>query len=54
LRGFAAVPTYSSHLIFNEGANKAISDYLIREREYTDHLIARYNRQSPLKYLYGK
>ena len=54
LRGFAAVPTYSSHLIFNEGAKKAISDYLTREREYTDHLIAQYNRQSPLKYLYGK
>lgn len=54
LRGFAAVPTYSSHLIMNEGANKAISDYLVREREYTDHLIRQYNRQSPLKYLYGK
>lgn len=54
LRGFAAVPTYSSHLIFNEGANKAIGDYLVREREYTDHLIKQYNKQSPLKYLYGK
>lgn len=54
LRGFAAVPTYSSHLILNEGANKAIGDYLIRERDYTDHLIRQYNRQSPLKYLYGK
>ena len=54
LRGFAAAPTYSSHLIFNEGANKAIGDYLVREREYTDHLITQYNRQSPLKYLYGK
>lgn len=53
-RGFAAVPTYSSHLILNEGANKAIGDYLIREREYTDHLITQYNKQSPLKYLYGK
>jgi predicted N-acyltransferase len=48
------VPTYSSHLILNEGANKAIGDYLVREREYTDHLITQYNRQSPLKYLYGK
>lgn len=54
LRGFAAVPTYSSHLIFNEGAGRAIGDYLIREREYTDHLIRQYNKQSPLKYLYGK
>jgi len=54
LRGFAAAPTYSSHLIFNEGANKAIGDYLVREREYTDHLITQYNKQSPLKYLYGK
>jgi len=54
LRGFAAVPTYSSHLIMNEGANNAISDYLVREREYTDNMIKQYNRQSPLKYLYGK
>ena len=54
LRGFAAVPTYSSHLVMNEGANNAIGDYLVREREYTDLLITQYNRQSPLKYLYGK
>lgn len=54
LRGFAAVPTYSSHLIFHEGAKKAIGDYLEREREYTENLIRQYNMQSPLKYLYGK
>ena len=54
LRGFAAVPTYSSHMILNEGAQNAIGDYLIREREYTEHLITQYNKQSPLKYLYGK
>ncbi|MEQ9619917.1 MAG: GNAT family N-acetyltransferase [Deltaproteobacteria bacterium] len=54
LRGFAAVPTYSSHLIMDETANKAIGDYLLREREYTDNLIRKYNMQSPLKYLYGK
>ena len=54
LRGFAAVPTYSSHMILNEGAQNAIGDYLIREREYTDNLITQYNKQSPLKYLYGK
>ena len=54
LRGFAAVPTYSSHLIFHEGAKDAIGDYLIREREYTENLIRQYNTQSPLKYLHGK
>ncbi|MEM7007522.1 MAG: GNAT family N-acetyltransferase [Thermodesulfobacteriota bacterium] len=54
LRGFAAVPTYSSHMMLNENAQNAIGDYLIRERDYTDSLITQYNRQSPLKYLYGK
>ncbi|MCH7519086.1 MAG: GNAT family N-acetyltransferase [Candidatus Dadabacteria bacterium] len=54
LRGFAAVPTFSSHLIMHEGANNAISDHLVREKDYTDHIIKQYNRQSPLKYLYGK
>lgn len=54
LRGFAAVPTYSSHMILHEGASGAIGDYLAREREYTENLIRQYNKQSPLKYLYGK
>lgn len=54
LRGFAAVPTYSSHMILHEGASSAIRDYLYGESKYTDQLIARYNRQSPLKHLYGK
>lgn len=53
LRGFAAVPTYSSHLIFHEGAKQAIGDYLTRETEYTEGLIRQYNMQSPLKYLRG-
>ena len=54
LRGFAAVPTYSSHYIFHEEAQRAIGDYLRGESEYTENLIRQYNRQSPLKYLYGK
>ena len=54
LRGFAAVPTYSSHLIFHEGASDAIENYLVRETEYIENLINQYNSQSPLKYLYGK
>ncbi len=54
LRGFAAVPTYSSHMMMDQGAHNVIGDYLKREREYTEHLITQYNRQSPLKYLYGK
>jgi len=54
LRGFGAVHTYSSHYIFHSGACTAIGDYLKTEAEYTDNLIRQYNRQSPLKYLYGK
>ncbi len=54
LRGFGAVPTYSSHYIFHSGARVAIKNYLKGEIEYTDNLIRQYNRQSPLKYLYGK
>ncbi len=53
LRGFATVPTYSSHLIFHEGGRAAIGDYLTRESIYTTKLIEDFNRQSPLKYLYG-
>lgn len=52
LRGFGAVPTYSSHLILNEAAGRAISSYLDHERGYTEGLIEQYNRQSPLKYLH--
>lgn len=51
LRGFAAVPIYSSHLLFNESAKNAISNYLVDEKKYTMSLIKSYNRQSPLKYL---
>ncbi len=54
LRGFAAVPTYSSHLFMHEGASSAISKYLTRERRYTENLITQYNMQSPLKYLHGE
>ena len=53
-RGFAAVPTYSSHFIFHEGGRTAIEDYLIKERDYTTRLINDFNRRSPLKYLYGQ
>ena len=54
LRGFGAVPTYSSHLILNESAGRAIGKYLDRERGYTERLIEQYNLQSPLKYLHGQ
>jgi predicted N-acyltransferase len=52
LRGFVAVPTYSSHFIINREANEAIKKYLINERNYTTRLINDYNRISPLKYLH--
>ncbi len=51
LRGFGAVPTYSSHYFADEGANLGISEFLREEGYYTDKLINEYNRQSPLKYL---
>jgi predicted N-acyltransferase len=54
LRGFAAMPTYSSHFIFHEGARIAISDYLRKERNYNTKLIEDLNRKSPLKYLHGQ
>ncbi|MFI5323107.1 MAG: GNAT family N-acetyltransferase [Thermodesulfobacteriota bacterium] len=54
LRGFAAVPTYSSHLIMHQSASNAIGKYLLRERKYTESLIDQYNTQSPLKYLHGE
>lgn len=54
LRGFAAVPTYSSHLVFHEGGRAAIRDYLTKERGYTSRLIDEFNKRSPLKYLYGQ
>lgn len=52
LRGFAAVPTYSSHLIFHPGARHAIQDYLVREREHNALFINDINKKSPLKYLH--
>ncbi len=52
LRGFAAVPTYSSHFILHDGARKTISKYLDREKVFIYHTIYEYNKQSPLKYLY--
>ncbi len=52
LRGFVAVPTYSSHFIINREANEAIKKYLSSERNYMTRLIEDYNRNSPLKYLH--
>ncbi len=54
LRGFAAVPTYSSHFIIHEGAREAIGNYLQNEADYTDRMINDYDRLSPLKYLHIK
>ena len=49
LRGFEAVPVYSSHLFFNPGAQRSIDNFLRGERPYTRSLISEYNRHSPLK-----
>jgi len=53
LRGFKAVPIYSSHYIFNESARGSIESYLSQERDYMFELIDSYNKKSPLKHLNG-
>ena len=53
LRGFKAVPIYSSHCIFNKYARDSIENYLSNERSYMLELISAYNKRSPLKYLNG-
>ena len=49
LRGFEAVPVYSSHLFFNPGAQSSIDNFLRGERPYMRSLISEYNKHSPLK-----
>ncbi len=49
LRGFEAVPVYSSHLFFNSGAQRSIDNFLRGERPYMRSLISEYNSHSPLK-----
>ncbi len=51
LRGFSAVPIFSSHIIFNESASRSISHYLESEKIYMLEIIDSYNKKSPLKYL---
>ncbi|NIP31210.1 MAG: GNAT family N-acetyltransferase, partial [Candidatus Dadabacteria bacterium] len=53
LRGFSAVPIISSHFLFHKGAYSVISDFLNKEKLFTQDMISRYNNQSPLKHLYG-
>lgn len=49
LRGFNARPTYSAHWIAHPGGERAIRDFLDREREHTAAVIDGYNRVSPVK-----
>ncbi len=51
LRGFSAVPIYSSHILFNESASHSIGNYLENEKVYMLEIIDSYNKKSPLKYL---
>ncbi len=51
LRGFPAVPTYSSHFIFHEGARNAIERFLESERIHMKEMIRETNLSSPLKEL---
>ena len=49
LRGFPAMPVYSSHYIFNQEARSLIRSYLKEESFYQQRLIEHYNQNSPLK-----
>ncbi|MBM9501821.1 N-acetyltransferase [Leptospira sp. 201903071] len=49
LRGFPAVPTYSSHRIFHPGARNAIERFLKEERLHMQEMIQETNEHSPLK-----
>ncbi|PJZ68177.1 GNAT family N-acetyltransferase [Leptospira perolatii] len=49
LRGFPAVPTYSSHFIFDTRARIAIERFLQNERMYTEEMIEGVNEKSPLR-----
>ncbi|MFN2375379.1 MAG: GNAT family N-acetyltransferase [Candidatus Binatia bacterium] len=49
LRGFNARPTYSAHWIAHPGGEKAIGDFLERERDHNEAVIDSYNRSSPVK-----
>lgn len=53
LRGFPAVPTYSSHFIFHPGARNAIERFLESERMQMKEMIRETNLSSPLKTEYG-
>ncbi|TGM98731.1 GNAT family N-acetyltransferase [Leptospira dzoumogneensis] len=49
LRGFPAVPTYSSHFIFHDQARNAIERFLESERMHMQEMIRETNQSSPLK-----
>ncbi|TGK14701.1 GNAT family N-acetyltransferase [Leptospira fluminis] len=53
LRGFPAVPTYSSHFIFHSGARNAIERFLETERMHMQEMIEETNEHSPLKEVPG-
>jgi predicted N-acyltransferase len=49
LRGFNARPTWSAHWIAHPGGERAIADFLARERQQNEAVIDGYNRSSPVK-----
>ena len=49
LRGFSAVPVYSSHYIFHKEARAAIKNYLDQEKRLELGIISDYNEKSSLK-----
>ncbi|PJZ55085.1 GNAT family N-acetyltransferase [Leptospira adleri] len=51
LRGFPAMTTYSSHLIFHPAARNAIERFLKEERLHMQEMIQETNEHSPLKEL---
>ena len=48
LRGFSAVPIFSSHIIFNQSASHSISHYLESEKIYMLEIIDSYNKLNAL------
>lgn len=49
LRGFNARPCWSAHWICHPGGQRAIADFLEREREHNHAVMDQYNRASPVK-----
>ena len=50
-RGYRAVPTYSAHRLADPRFERAVADYLSRERAHVDHALAVYDEHSPFRHV---